>query len=436
MDLASKARRRLDERFSPHRVNFWCHVTEGAFWSFGDSVASAADVLPVLVVSRLGASNATLGLIYMLANLAFLAPALAAPRMEAVRHKKRLVLWLGLAGRLPHLLIAVALLSLGGVSARACIVAIAVCALARGAAMCTSIPPWQDLVAETIPPERTGRMFGYRASMAATMGLAAGPVAAGAIATLAFPANYALIYALSFGILMVSLAIFAMVDEIPEHAVPQERQPARHYFRDLLGALRTDADFRNFLLYRAIGRIRFSVAPFYAAAAAIYHGMDEALVVGSFLVVRRAATIVGTLIGPRLAERAGHKRVIQVGALIGAAAAVGAALAPAGAVVLYVGAVFLASLGGAAEGVSASAFALRIYPRGRRVGYSTLSLVVVMPLAMVAAPAGGWIMDRLGHGILFGGAAVVVLLSLAPLSRCSPRRGPIHEGSGDGEAAG
>jgi len=412
-------RRKAVKRFGPQKVNFWCHVVEGALYQVGIGFVSGAEVLPLLVVTRLGASNMTLGLLNTLVGTACIVPLLFAHRMEAVRRKKKLVLLLGVADRLPYLVIAAVLMLFAVSAPGVCLVAIALCMWAGAMAMNATFPPWTDLLAETIPHDRTGRLFGYGTFFSSLAGLATGPACAAVIATLAFPGNYAVLYLACFTALTLSWLIFALVDEVPEEIAPPQRQPAGDYLRDLLANLRRDRNYRMYLFYGGLKRAAFAAGPFYAVAAAVYQGMSAALVVVSLMVARRLATMIAALAGPFLAERVSHKRIMQVGTLLGGLAALMAAFAPAGAWALYVGAIFLGSLGGAAAGVSSMAFALRIYPRGRRVGYSTFSMVALTPVAMVAAPMAGWLMDKVGHTVLFSLAAAATLCALLPLGRCA-----------------
>ncbi len=47
MGVASRIRARLEKRAAPSTVNFWCHVVEGSFWSFGDALVGLGEVLAV-----------------------------------------------------------------------------------------------------------------------------------------------------------------------------------------------------------------------------------------------------------------------------------------------------------------------------------------------------------------------------------------------------
>jgi MFS family permease len=115
---------------------------------------------------------------------------------------------------------------------------------------------------------------------------------------------------------------------------------------------------------------------------------------------------------------------MQAGAFLACAGGLMAAFAPAGARAFYVAAIFVGALANSLVGPPHMAFTLRIYPRGRRVGYGALSGLALTPVALVAAPAAGIVMDGAGHAALFALAAAATMASLLPLGRCQE---PPHE---------
>jgi MFS family permease len=420
MGLLHRLRQALDRRLSPARANFACHVVEGAFWTFGDTLIGVGTVLPLLVVGRLGGSNTYLGVIQALLGVTFLAPLFIAPAMEAVRRKKRLVILLGIGARLPSILIIAALLLFGVDSPRLVLLVIAVALVIKSVSIKVTIPPWYDIVAETLPDNRVGRMFGFRHSLSSVMGAASGPACAAILAHLAFPGNYAVLYAASLVALLVSWAVFAMVDPVPAHVEAPERQRYGPYFASLLDVLREDHAFRYFLLYRFISAASLAVAPFYAVAARSYHRMSEPLVAGSLILAQKLAMICGAFVGPLVAERIGRRRVIRFVALAGGVGMLAAGFAPRGSSALFVGAVFFLSTGQTAEGICRVSLAVSLYPRGRRVGYSTLSMIAFGLAMTVFSPLAGWVMDNWGHTMLLYIATAAVCVSLVPLYFCRP----------------
>ena len=78
MPIARAIRDRIERRLPPKAANFWCHVTEGAFASFGGAMVGGQ--LFAVLVAALGGSAATLGALTSIGSFTFLAPLLLAPR--------------------------------------------------------------------------------------------------------------------------------------------------------------------------------------------------------------------------------------------------------------------------------------------------------------------------------------------------------------------
>ena len=416
MNLAMGLRKRVDRRLPAGAANFWIHLSEGVFASFAGELLAAGVVFPMLAAA-LGVSPAFLGVLAAVESLGFVAPLVAAPRVEAVRRKKRLVLFLGIGQRLPLAATALLLLFLARPAPRLCLILIALLNLGTVMVVSVLVPPWLDLVAETIPKGRVGRLFGFRSGASAAMGLAAGAACTAILSTVSFPGNFALLYVAGFASMVVSWLLFALVDELPADAAPKQAQPARRYFRDLVAAIRRDRAYLYYLAYQGIGRLGFVATPFYAMAAALYYGAGPRHV-GLFIASGAAARIVGNFAFSFLDPRIGHKRMLGLGAALHGAAALLAASAPSAE--RFAGVFFLGGLGAAAQTVSGNPFLMEICPRGRRIGYMSMSQAVLAPVGMAAAPLAGWFMEAVGHGPLFALAAVAILAALLPLERCAP----------------
>ncbi len=390
-------------------------------------MVGGTEVFSLLVVKRLGESNTTLGLINGLLSLSVLSMLVAAPRVEAIREKRRLLLGVGVLTRVPHLLVAAALLLLAPRSPGLCVLAIAVLLLFKRAAGSLQGPPWADLVAETIPPARTGFLFGLRTFLSSVLGLVAAFASGAILASLAFPGNYAVLYAVAFCLVMVSWVAFTQVDEVPEDVSPPERRPALRYFLDLVTALRTDRSYRNLLRYRGAaqhrprrrtvlrrggGRLprherrRRRPLPDRGAAVGRHSGAAGGTAAGAPHRPQARDADWGRA-GLRGRADGGHRAGRRAHALRGRR--------------------LRRRAGSTLVAPSHMAFTLRIYPRGRRVGYGTVAGLVLVPVTALAAWRAGHIMDGLGHTALFALAAAASLAALLPLGRCSE---PPQEGHG------
>ena len=411
--------RRYAEKYLPAgAVNFWCHVIEGTIASFGEGIVAGAVVFPILPAS-LGATPFILGLLTSLSGLSFLAPVLAAPALEAARRKKLLVLLLGVGQRLPLLLISVCLVLLAARAPLLCLALIAALLLARNVAVSLLYPPWIELLAETIPHGRVGRMFGFRQSLSSAMGLLAGPACGTILAFHRPPGNYAVLYLAAFAMMAMSWFLFTLVDEVPRDAPVRARRPVQHFYRELFGLLRPDQDYRRYLAFQALNRFGTVATSFYAMVAVRELGVSEAFAAGAFIAASRVATIVGNLTFPFGGERFGHKRVLALGVLLQVAAAALAGFAPSGH--YYLGVFFLLGLAMATKTVSGTPFMIAIAPRGRRVGYTTLGMGLLAPVGIICAPLAGLLMQELGHATVFLFMGGAVLLSLWPLARSNPK---------------
>lgn len=427
MSLASAIRKRAETYASAATVNFWCHVTEGSLATFGEGLV--AGQLFAVLVTALGGTGATLGALTSIGSFTILAPLFLAPRLEAARRKKRLVLLLGLGQRMPNLLIVGVLALLAGARPILCLYAIAVVKL--GGSICTAllVAPWQDLIAETVPIRRVGRLFGFRNFLASLLRLPAAAACGAIIAFVAFPGNYQLLYLLSFVVMMASLGIFALVDELPESAAPRPRQPAVRYFRDLLAAVRDDRNFRNYMFYMVFTKSPDPIVQFFAMAAMQLHRMQDASWVFLSGAATSLAAIGGNLLLPFLAERIGHKRMLA-GAVCMQAAAMGlAAVAPTGR--WLIAAFFILGLCAAAHSVAGLPFRMRVFPRGRRVGYMTLSSVAMAPLRILMPLGAGLVSEVFGFAPLFAATGVFLLCALVPLRKITPGAAPPDEQHAD-----
>lgn len=372
-------------------------------------------VILQVMLQELGYSMAAMGFLSSLSILASILQVAVAHRVEAVRRKKRLVLLLGIGQRLPLLMIALALWFVGKHEPALCLGLIAAAQVIGSLSVTVLAAPWMDVVAETVPAEWTGRLFGLRNSISSALGIATAAINAVVVARLAFPGNYALLYVMAFLMLAGSWILFSLVDEIPDAAVRPKAAKASAYFRDLLLVLRDDVHYRWYLGYQVIYRIGVAASGFFAMYATRHYGVHPAFAVGAFVTATQAASILGNVGFGAIAGRIGYKRTLEAGAAFQAAALCMAVLAKDG--YGFVAVMVLAGLGNAASSVGSLPFTMQLFPRGRRVGYMALSTLVMLPVGVVMSTGTGVLLDRI-FAATFVIGAVVTLASILALERC------------------
>jgi MFS family permease len=409
-------RARLNRWRPRDQVNYGCHIVEGALAIVSFELTGIAALFPILA-NRLGASPTLLGILNAaILGISALAGLMAASRLEVVRRKKHLIVLFGWGQRLALVLIGTTLVLVAGEAPTLALFLIAGFYLVQMIFNALAVPPWIDLLAETLPHDKAPRIFGLRITFSSVMTVLLGLAVGVVIRAVAFPLNFAIVYAISLSFSVVSLSIFAMVDEIPKTVPVKAQREAHHYFRELIAAIRADGNYRQFLIYQCLCVLGMAVVPFYTLAAVRHHGVRDAFAAGAFIAANAAAKVLGSLTFPSVAHRFGFGRLLTVGSIFLVAAGVLAALAPKGE--WYVAVMFLIGLGLSAQWVGGVPFQMRLYPRGRRVGYFTLSAVVLAPLQMIGPLAAGAIMDQLGHATLFFACAAVMLTTVVPLAFC------------------
>lgn len=418
VNMTGSIRRQIERYLPAPKANFALHLAEGILASVGSGLVGGV-ILQVLL-QELGYSMATLGFLSSLGILASVLQVVAAPSVESVRRKKRLVLWLGVGQRLPLLIIALALFVAGKREPALCLTLIAAAQVIGGLSVSVLVAPWMDVVAETVPAEWTGRLFGLRNSIASALGIATAAVNAVVLAKIAFPGNYVLLYILAFLLMVLSWLLFALVDEIPKTAVRPKPVKATAYYRDLLLVLRDDIHFRWYLAYQVIYRVGVAASGFYAMYATRHYGVSPAFAVGAFVTASQSAAILGNMGFGAVAARIGYKRTLEAGAVFQAAALCTAGFVTSG--YGFVAVMALTGLGNAANSVGSLPFTMRLFPRGRRVGYMALSTLVMLPVGILVATGTGVLLDAIFARTFILGAAIT-LASLLALERCRVAEG-------------
>lgn len=402
--------------------NFWVHIIEGVFFSFGASLVQG----PVFsfLLSSLKVTPKQFGFLAMFNGLAVLLPLFLAPRVEMVKRKKRLVWMLGIGQRLPFLIIPVLLILFALEMPVKTAIMIAVVNFITTLIVSVLIAPWMTLVAETIGKDKVGRLFGYREGATNIFRLISAGACTALLVYFTFPLNYAILYFAALASVIMSWLIFSMVDEIPPDSVQEHRKSIIVYFKDLADSVKQNQTFRMFLLYRAINRIGFAALGFYAFTASLVFDAP-ARYAGIFMGVSSVAGAIGCFVFPIIGEKTGHRKMLTIGSLLHVFAAVVAATAPS--LNWFILVMFLSAMGGASLTVSGMAFLLPLAPQKKQVGYITGMMAVMAPIGMAASASSGYIMEVFNHRVLFLGAAVLLLFGLIPLSLCRPEEATVAD---------
>ncbi len=387
--------------------NLKVNILELGTFLFGLSFISSGTILP-LFLSKLTTNPLAFGLMALLAQGAWYLPQIFTAHLtERLPRKQPIVVRLGFfSERVPLWLLPVA--ALQAVTAPGLSIALLLFAYAwHGLGAGLIAPAWQELVGRCFPPERRGRYMGMGSFVGTGSGVLGSIVSIWLLGALAFPFNFAVIFAI--GALTITLGIFllAMVREpIPVSAARPQSQ--REFWAGLPVLLRANRNFARFLAARLLLSLGGMGLGFVTASAVqIWHVGDQS--VGFFTALQLLGQALGTLAFGFLADRHGHKVCLEVTAVSGALAFGIAWLATSG--WIYYVVFFLLGLAAGGLLVSGILMALELAEPGRQPTYVGIANTGI-GIVGVFSPLLGAGLATVGYPLLFLASTIAFCLAL------------------------
>lgn len=394
------------------RWNFAVNVLDGAFFWLGINFAAPSTIMP-LYVSHLTDNRVLIGLISAITGAGWYLPQLlTANYVEQMPVKKRLVVNVGLfSERLPFLVMALSVFLFARRSANWALLFFFLTLVWHTVGAGVVAISWQDMVAKVIPVNYRGRLLGLANFIGSATGLLGAALAAAVLARFPFPINFGICVSLTFAFLMASWFALALTREPPLHS----RKPAvslREYGRRLPAVLRNDRNFLMYLLSRVMavfGKAGVGFVTVYAVQR--WHLTDSQA--GLYTTVLLAGQTAANLISGVVADRRGHKLVLESGLALLVLAMLVAVLAPAP---VWMCAVF-AALGAlnATDLMSAIVLPMEFSSPDERPTYIGLANTIPGLFAAIAPLLGGWFAARTSYSALFLVAGMLSLLAWAIL---------------------
>lgn len=386
--------------------NFSVNLWDITFITLGLSLISRETVIPVLV-SQLTDSKLAIGLVPALWSLGFYLPQLLTANLaERMEYKKPFVMLIGsVFERLPYLLIGLTVLT-SAISAPtlALVVVLAGVGLASsGAGIAT--PAWLDMIAKVIPVQRRGIWAGLGHGLGALMGIVGAYFVARILVSYAFPNNYALLFFLAFGLVVLSWVGLALNRE-PPSPLTKEVLPLQRYLGQLPAVLGRDSNYRRYLVSKSLVNLGAMSTGFFAVYGTEVFAIDGAgvgLLTGILIGTQAIANPLWGLLG----DRVGHKIVLAMAGFAITLAPL-SALAAAGMPLLMLTFVFLGTYL-AAEQASSLNIILEFCAPEDRPTYIGLTNTLLAPMLILAPIFGGWLAGALGLRVMFNIALAVAI---------------------------
>lgn len=394
-----------------YRHNFLVNVLDGTFFWCGSSLIAASTILPVYV-SRLSDSALLIGLLSMVSSMGWLLPQLfTANWVQRLPRKKVLPVNVGLfTERLPVILMALSSL----LAVRYPLLALALLFVffawhTFGAGLVAVA--WQDMIGKIIPAQRRGKFFGLANFLGTATGVAGASAAAWLLDRYSFPTGYTLTFAAAAAMMLISWVFLALTRE-PAQKPTSEPVSQREYWRGLPSVLRDDPNFARYLVSQAVLALGGMAGGFYTVYAVQRWQLSDGQA-GAFQASMLIGQALANLAFGALADRKGHKLVLELSVLLGLLGTGLAVVAPGPAWFYLV----YALIGGNLAGILLSGLmiALEFCDEDRRPTYIGLNNTVRGISYGMAPIVGGWLAGVAGYQVLFAVAFAIGGVGLALL---------------------
>lgn len=394
------------------RWNFVVNVLDGALFWLGLSFAAPSTILP-LYVSRLTDNRILIGLVAAIVGSGWYLPQLlTAQYVERLPVKKKLVINVGFfTERLPFMLMAASVFLFASRAPALALLLFFVTLIWRAVGAGVIAIAWQDMVAKVIPVRYRGRLLGTANFAGTAMGLLGASLAAVILDRYPFPINFGLCMSLTAFFILASWVALSLTREPPWTS----NKPAvslGEYARCLPVVLQKDRNFAIYLVSRIMAVLGHMGIGFVTVYAVQRWRLTDSQA-GLYTTVFLGGQAVANLCAGALADRYGHKLVLEIGIGFAALSMLIAVLAPSP---VWMYAVFAAiGMVVAADLLSSIMIPMEFASPEERPTYIGLANTIPGLFSAVAPLLGGWIASRANYSVLFLTACAFSVLSLTAL---------------------
>jgi MFS family permease len=282
---------------------------------------------------------------------------------------------------------------------------------------------YMSIFAKAIPPQRRSEFYAIQLAIGGLFGIGGGLVVRAVLATnssLAFPQNFLLLFALAFGLAILSLLAYMQIVEPPDDQVPRGTT-LRSQLRKARRVLATDLTYQVFLKLRMALMISGMATPFYLVWARLQFGLTAEWVGLSLTVLVAATTLSYMLFGYFSRRGVSNQALITIAALASLLMSLlililmlmGTLwrLTPSAAGLCLLLVFVLSSIREAGINVTATALLLDLAPVMRRALYVGLTHSM-LGIVLLVTVAGGIIVAVAGYVTLFALALLANIIAL------------------------
>ena len=418
-------------------------IVNGIIAMAGMRMADEATVLPLLVL-RLSGLAWVVGLMQGLCTLVrTLVQVFLSRRLDTIEYKLPVYIASSFVRGFSLLAAAGALMLSEQLGMRAVLVIVIAALTMRAAGGALAMLGFMDVTTKAVPTTKRGSLWMWR--RLGGLGIAFAVSAPfvrymmGPRSALQFPANFAVLLAISVAVSAVCWILFSQVREAPSRSSSRRLGVMAHLVHGLR-LVQRHREYRRYIRVRLILGAAACVRPFFIVFASKAWGLSDE-VAGTFLAIQLAAEIVGSVVAGQTSDRIGNRSVIIMAAVAVVVADAIAWLAALGvwdpfyaaadsSQLLRIVTLGAAFVGGGffmtSLGIGSSNYMMDIAPDRQRPSYIAFASGFTLPLALVPIIY-GWAADAIGFRLVFAAGLVLALAGLAMALKLPEPRDELSE---------
>lgn len=416
-DIAKNAKKDVTRgKGEDTRLNYVLMLIDSVGYPLGISFFSMTTILPMFL-GQLTTSNVLIGMIQAIYSLGVFFPQVViAPYVRRLRITKYYVILAGLGERFPVLFIALSAWILGDSNKPLLLLLFFIFFAIFSFSTGFNFPAYYSLLSKALPSELRGSLFGLGGAFGGLLGILGASLAGEFLTTYPFPTGYVLCFTIGFFILIFSLLPLGAVREYPQESTLDPKTFAE-FLRELPNILRGDRHFALFVASQVMWAVGMMAQGFFTIYA-INKLSAEASDVAVFTGITMGVNVVSSLVLGYLADRQGHKRILEISAFLGGLGALIALYASNIPVMWVVFALTTISMAG--YGISSGNIVLDFVPAEEVPTYVSLAGIATVPFRSLAPILGGSLATAWGYQPVFLISGVASLLAWLILMRSVP----------------
>jgi MFS family permease len=279
---------------------------------------------------------------------------------------------------------------------------------------------WQDMIAKIFPVEKRGKFFGITNFGGTASGILGASTVAWLLNRHDFPYSY--MWAFLFGAIFIMISwFFLSLTKEPYLAPKKPKVSTQEYWKELPAIVRKDENFRKFLISQTFTGAGNLAIGFLAVYAVQRWDLPDSQA-GVFTISMLIGQALSNLVFGWLADRKGHKLVLEICVLTTAVSAGIAALAPDDIWFLLV--FFLTGVSAAGFMLSGIMIVFEFCEPEIRPTYIGINNTYNGIVAIIMPLLGGWLARTFGYQTMFTITFIICLggLSLLHFWVSEPRK--------------